>query len=137
METVQAFIDSWTEDPLNTKPIFMSLLNELTGKANAVVEFHQRPCISHSLRGLFSNGQDRPLFVMIDVIDDDPKARWLSVCFYGDMIDDPDEMGDLIPGGLLGADGHCFDISEADEPLTQYVRMRIQQAYTRGASQPG
>jgi hypothetical protein len=135
METVQAFIDSWTEDPLNTKPIFESLLNDLAAKEKAVIEFHQRPGISHSLRGLFDDRQDRPLFVMIDVIDDDPKARWLSVCFYGDMIDDPDEMGDLIPGGLLGADGYCFDISEADGPLTQYVRQRIQQAYAHGANQ--
>jgi hypothetical protein len=68
---------------------------------------------------------------MIDVIDDDPKARWLSVCFYGDMIQDPDEHGDFIPEGLLGADGHCFDIDEADESLLQYVRARIQEAYVR------
>jgi hypothetical protein len=38
---------------------------------------------------------------MVDVIDDDPEVRWLSVCFYGEMITDPDEAGELIPEGLL------------------------------------
>jgi len=66
---------------------------------------------------------------MIDVIDDDPNERWLSVCFYGDMVQDPDELGDLIPGGLLGSDGYCFDISEADDRLASYVSQRIQEAY--------
>ena len=66
---------------------------------------------------------------MLDVIDDDPGHRWLSVCFYGDMITDPDELGDLIPGGLLGSDGYCFDISEEDDALREYVGVRIQEAY--------
>ena len=44
------------------------------------------------------------LFAIIDVIDDDPQARWLSVCFYGDMITDPEGRGEVIPGGLAGAD---------------------------------
>ena len=50
--------------------------------------------------------------------------------FYGDTIADPDEEGDLIPEGLLGDDGYCFDLVEADETLTAYVRNRIQEAYT-------
>ena len=66
---------------------------------------------------------------MIDVIDDDPKERWLSVCFYGDTIIDPDEEGDLIPEGLLGDDGYCFDLVDADKFLMTYVRQRIQEAY--------
>jgi hypothetical protein len=39
---------------------------------------------------------------MIDVIDDDPTARWLSICFYGDTIEDPVELADFIHEGLLG-----------------------------------
>jgi hypothetical protein len=70
---------------------------------------------------------------MIDVIDDDPKQRWLSVCFYGDMIEDPDELGDLIPEGLLGADGYCFDITESDDSLEEYVRKRMNEAYKSAA----
>ena len=83
------------------------------------------------MRGIHESQNDTPLFVMIDVIDDDSKARWLSVCIYGDMIEDPDELGDLIPQGLLGSDGYCFDIIESDEFLKEYVCERIQEAFEK------
>ena len=133
MVKIQSFIDGWTDDTAGIKPAFISLYKDLMEKDQATIEFHERPGISYSLRGIHNNGGDRPLFVMIDVIDDDPKARWLSVCFYGDTIKDPEELGDLIPEGLLGADGYCFDISEPDEQLLTYVGQRIQEAYTFGA----
>ena len=129
MEKIDAFIDNWKEDALGLKPAFVSYFEDLKALANADIEFNERPGISYSLRGMHKNGHDRPLFVMIDVIDDDPKERWLSVCFYGDTIADPDEEGDLIPEGLLGDDGYCFDLVEADESLTAYVRQRIQESY--------
>ena len=129
METVKRFINAWLDDSLNTKPIFHHLLKSLLEKEKVSLEFIERPGISFSLRGTHENQNDRPLFVMIDVIDDDPKARWLSVCFYGDMIEDPDQRGDLIPEGLLGSDGYCFDIIESDEPLKDYVGKRMQEAY--------
>ena len=129
MEKIQAFIDAWTDDEPKLKPVFVSLFQALQDKSQADIEFHERPGISYSLRGLRGERNTRPLFVMIDVIDDDPAQRWLSVCFYGDMIQDPDERGDLIPEGLLGEDGYCFDISEADDQLVSYVGQRIQEAY--------
>jgi ligand-binding sensor protein len=129
MQKVQKFIAGWTEDLLNLKPVFLSLLDDLKQKSSVVIEFHERPGITYSLRGIHQDQKDRPLFVMIDVIDDDPKVRWLSVCFFGDTIEDPDEHGDLIPGGLLGSDGYCFDITESNEPLEQYIGQRIQEAY--------
>jgi len=130
MEKVQQFLDAWTDDSLEMKLIFLALFQDLLKMAEAGIEFHDRPGISYSLRGIRKNQKDRPLFVMIDVIDDDPEQRWLSVCFYGDMIQDPDELGDLIPEGLLGADGYCFDITEADEYLKAYVSKRIHEAYS-------
>jgi hypothetical protein len=129
MEAIQRFLEEWTEDPLGTKAIFADFLKLLTELEAATLEFHQRPGVSHSLRGVGAEGSQRPLFVMIDVIDDDPSQRWLSVCFYGDSIEDPEERGDLIPGGLLGADGYCFDMEEADTALTAYVRDRIREAH--------
>jgi hypothetical protein len=134
MEIIQSFIDAWTDDAVGIKPAFVSLYENLLGKDQAKIEFHERPGITYSLRGIHDARGDRPLFVMIDVIDDDPAARWLSVCFYGDTIEDPEELGDLIPGGLLGADGYCFDISEADDRLITYVGQRIQEAYSFGMS---
>jgi len=129
MQRVEKFIDDWKDDTLGLKPVFASYFHDLQGKANAEIEFNERPGISYSLRGMHKNRKDRPLFLMIDVIDDDPKERWLSVCFYGDTIKDPDEAGDLIPEGLLGDDGYCFDLDDADETLVAYVRQRIQEAY--------
>ena len=131
-EQVQKFIGNWSDDALGVKPIFMSFYQDLRNKAEAEIEFYERPGISYSLRGIQQNDNSRPLFVMVDVIDDDPKRRWLSVCFYGDTIKDPDELGDLIPGGLLGSDGYCFDITESDNHLHEYIRQRIQEAYEIG-----
>lgn len=130
MKKIQDFIDAWTDDEPEMKPVFVSLFQALQDKAQADIEFHERPGISYSLRGLRKDRNERPLFVMVDVIDDDPGQRWLSVCFYGDMIQDPDELGDLIPEGLLGADGYCFDISESDARLAAYVKQRIEEAYS-------
>ena len=45
---------------------------------------------------------------MVDIIDDDPADRWLSVCFYDELVDDPKGLGDEVPGGLLGEDAKCF-----------------------------
>lgn len=134
MEAVRNFIDEWREDPLGTRETFKTMYQDLLKMDAAGIEFNERPGISYSLRGIHKNQTDRPLFVMIDVIDDDPKERWLSVCFYGDMIQDPDELGDLIPEGLLGSDGYCFDISEADNALSEYVQQRIQEAYANAVS---
>jgi hypothetical protein len=129
MQAVDAFIEDWQEDTLGLKAAFISYFEDLKQLADIDIEFNARPGISYSLRGLHKNGNGRPLFVMIDVIDDDPKQRWLSVCFYGDTITDFKGEGDLIPEGLLGDDGYCFDLVEADESLTAYVRQRMQESY--------
>jgi hypothetical protein len=129
MEQVQRFLDEWANDALGTKPVFRFLFEELRGRAGVRLEWVARPGISFSLRAAHENQKDRPLFVMLDVIDDDPEERWLSVCFYGDMVSDPDELGDLIPGGLLGSDGYCFDVSEGEQPLKDYIGSRIQEAF--------
>jgi hypothetical protein len=134
MEEVYKFLSEWTEDALGTKPIFLSLLENIMAKEDIEVAFNARPGISYSLRGVQKQRKDRPLFVMIDVIDDDPKQRWLSVCFYGDMINDPEDLGDLIPGGLLGSDGYCFDLTDSDEENKVYVGKRIQEAYEKACN---
>ena len=131
MEKMQRFIDEWTRDSLGTKPVFRSLYRELEEMNKVTLTWVDRPGISYSLRASHENQKDRPLFVMLDVVDDDPDARWLSVCFYGDMVSDPEEFGELIPGGLLGSDGYCFDISTRDEDLVEYVGTRIREAFEK------
>jgi len=125
------FLEGWTNDPQDMKGAFIRLKERMSGKEHVTFTFISRPGVSYSLRAAMDNlgERERPLFVMIDIIDDDPENRWLSVCFYDDMVDDPDEKGDFVPGGLLGEDGLCFDLDEHDEALISYVGQRIDEAH--------
>ncbi|XPV76306.1 MAG: hypothetical protein ACNI27_17105 [Desulfovibrio sp.] len=128
MQEILSFLESWNVDPSGAKPVFTKFYEWLNAQQDVTISFMSREGVTHSMRGTHKNQDGRPLFVMVDVIDDDPEDRWLSVCFYGDMITDPDEQGDIVPGGLLGSDGHCFDVSEPDAELVEYVFGRIQEA---------
>ncbi|MFP3870116.1 MAG: hypothetical protein ACLFVT_04440 [Syntrophobacteria bacterium] len=130
MEEMEKFLQEWTSDPTGSKEILVRFYERLRAKKDVALDFKARPGVTYSLRAAHANRTDHPLFVMVDVIDDDPDNRWLSVCFYGDMITDPHQLGDLIPDGLLGEDGYCFDITESDEDLIAYVENRIEEAYT-------
>lgn len=124
---LESFIAEWTVDPAGTKGVFVEFMKKLESMADTEIQFNARPGISYSMRGVKTTQDKRPLFVMVDVIDDDPADRWLSVCFYGDSISDPDDRGDLVPGGLLGEDGHCFDAEDAE--MAEYLAERIEEAY--------
>jgi len=89
-----------------------------------------RPGISYSLRARAkTENEEGTLITMIDIVDDDPDNRWLSVCFYGDCVTDSEEEGDLVPGGLLGEDGYCFDLYENNQNTIAYLEQRIDEAY--------
>ena len=124
------FLEGWTNDPHDMKSAFIRLKERMSGREHVTFTFISRPGVSYSLRAAMDNlGEgERPLFVMIDIIDDDSENRWLSVCFYADMIDDPDEKGDFVPEGLLGEDGCCFDLYENDEDMILYIEQRIDEA---------
>lgn len=130
-QKMKEFLDQWSNEDI--KSAFVSLAEHLTAYADLELDFKARPGVSYSLRGK-RQGQDRELMVMADVIDDDPEARWLSVCFFADMISDPAEAGDIVPGGLLGHDGYCFDILSADASELDYVLQRVQEAYEQAIS---
>ena len=55
---------------------------------------------------------------------------FLSVCFYQEEINDPDELGDAIPGGLFNEDGYCFDLEPDDGDLAGYLSKRISEAHS-------
>jgi hypothetical protein len=124
------FLRKWSTDTKNIKRAFIELKTHIVSKPNLMISFKSRPGVSHSLRASIvdSDEKEEKLITLVDVIDDDPDNRWLSVCFYADNINNPDEEGDLIPGGLMGKDGYCFDLFENDETMVSYLKERIDEA---------
>ena len=127
---IEAFLEAWGQEKQPMCNRFRMLYQELVSMDGVTINFVARPGVSYSMRPKHRNQKERELFAIVDVIDDDPQDRWLSVCFYGDMISDPKERGELIPGGLAGSDGYCFDMYEDDETLTLYLIDRIKEAGT-------
>ncbi len=129
MNAIEAFLHNWTETGSGTRKAFTELYHHLKTLADTTLDFNERPGVSYSLRPRHRNQSERSLFAMVDVIDDNPDERWLSVCFYGEMVSDPDEAGDLIPEGLLGEDGYCFDLYEYDPDEIEYLKQRLSEAH--------
>ena len=125
MSELDAFIADWQDDPNGVKAAFLRLKKVLESLNEATVSFIPRPPASYSLRAEPPRG--RPVITMVDVASLDGE-RFLSVCFYADTITDPDERGDLIPGGLLSKDGYCFDVDSDDADAVAYVEARIFEA---------
>lgn len=126
LQAIDDFLATWEATPEGNKAGFVRLKERLAAQQGAVLEFHPRPGVTYSLRASVA-GQSRPLYVMVDVIEDEP--RWLSVCFFGDMISDSEERGAFVPGGLLGNDALCFDLEVCDEEMLTYVEARINEAH--------
>jgi hypothetical protein len=133
LKGLEELLSKWKDGASRIKEAFLRLKRYLEGLSETKLSFKARPGVSYSLRAAHEKQRDRQLFVMVDIIDDDPSNRWLSVCFYRDMINDPDQRGDEVPGGLLGQDACCFDIDEWDEELLSYVEARIGEAHSRAS----
>jgi len=131
-KTIEAFLMAWKDDSEDVKQGFVRLKNSLTAQAGVTLEFHPRPGLTYSLRASHPQ-HSRPLLAMIDVIEDQP--RWLSVCFFGDMIQDPEERGAFVPGGLQGEDALCFDLDTCTEEELAYVEARIAEACRSAANE--
>lgn len=129
MSELTTFIEEWKDNDTKTRQAFIELVEHLEAMSDTTLDFNARPGVTYSLRPRHAAQEKRPLFGMVDVIDDDPDERWLSVCFYGEMITDPDETGDMVPEGLLGEDAHCFDIYEYDADDMAYVKARLTEAH--------
>jgi hypothetical protein len=130
---LDALLSQWTDNDQQSKKTFQHFQDHLVRKPDLTFDFVARPGVSYSLRARHRRQNQRPLFAMIDIIDDDPSERWLSVCFFGEMISDPDEIGDFVPEGLLGEDAHCFDIEAWDDDLVGYVTARLDEAYEKAS----
>lgn len=127
---IERFIADWTEKGDGpARRALRLLLTRLDFLGDTEVEFVARRGVSHSLRVRREGQTGRPLFMLVDVVGQEPAERWLSVCFYGDAIHDPEEKGNLVPGGLLGEDGLCFDVDGEDAGLLEYVARRVEEAH--------
>jgi hypothetical protein len=134
MEANQAlaqFIEDWTETEASNKKAFLDFKDYLAAQENVTLDFIPREGVTYSLRAAHGNQKERSLFVMVDVIEDQP--RWLSVCFYGAMVTDPEERGDFVPEGLLGEDAICFDVEAYDASLQAYIKGRLDEAAAAAA----
>jgi hypothetical protein len=127
-EQVQTMLQAWQQDPMNMKQTFIDYAEWLAAQEGVRLEYKARPGVSYSLRATHANQSTRPLFVLVDIVDDEPEARWLSVCFYADMVNDPEELGDFVPQGLMGEDACCLNLDEDNNDLRAYVRARIEEA---------
>lgn len=125
---LQRFLDDWKEDVNNIKGFFEAVYKQLAALDGLELEYKGRPGVSHSLRARHKAQKTRLLFVLVDVIDDDPAARWLSVCFYADLVTDPEDRGDIVPGGLMGEDACCFDMEQTDDASMAYLQARLSEA---------
>lgn len=129
IKEVSDLLNSWTTDNNGMKGAFTEIVSLLESLEGLAYSFKSRPGITHSLRANVDNNGEEKILTMLDVIDDDPENRWISICFYAETITDPDEEGDLIPGGLLGEDGYCFDLFENDKDSVSYLKDRITEAH--------
>jgi hypothetical protein len=129
-----AILDSWQDDQQKIKTSFLKIKASLLERKNIFLDFNSRPGVSYSLRANLKGlgSEKKSLFALIDIIDDDPENRWLSICFYVETITDPENIGNLIPQGILGEDGYCFDLYAFDESLLSYVAERMEEAYSHG-----
>ena len=132
-QEIESFFKGWKGDMQPMRDWFQLLYKELLSMKGVSLTFVSRPGVSYSIRPVHENQTKRDKFAIIDVIDDDPEDRWLSVCFYEDMITDPNELGELIPGGLSGSDGYCFNMYDNDEAVGRNLLERLKEAGTMAA----
>jgi hypothetical protein len=126
-QLLDTFITEWNDSPEKNRDTFLRFKEYLSKKDGVTLNFIARPGVTYSLRAVHKAQREKKLFVMVDVIED--VTRWLSVCFYGDMITDPGEKGDFVPGGLMGEDAICFDLEEQDQALIKYIEERLDEAW--------
>lgn len=125
---MEEFLKNWQIDPLEAKPAFLEYKELIENSPGVKTEFLARPGISFSLRATNPQNKNRNILALVDVVDDEPDNRWLSVCFYADSVTDPDEAGDFVPQGLLGEDALCFNLDENDPEIKKYIKERLAEA---------
>jgi len=129
MDGLETFLAGWSDGPSRTREAFLRLRDFLARLPGTSFAYRGRPGVSHSLRAARAGQSGRPLFAIIDVIDDDPAARWISACMYADLARDPADLATPVPAGILGEDALCYDLEDYDPELLAYVEERLAEAH--------
>ena len=133
--TLEEFLDEWPPEQAGLKTSLLTYREGVLALPGVRESFLARPGISYSLRWDLDPrpaGRRRPLFNMLDVVPLGGTEMMLSVCFYQDEINDPEELGNAIPQGLYGETGYCFDIETADARMVAYCLERAAEAHAAG-----
>ncbi len=130
---VDEMLATWTVDPMHMKSTFIAFKDWLAAQDGVTLDYKARPGVSFSLRAAHARQEKRSLFVLVDIVDDEPENRWLSTCFYADMVNDPEELGDFVPEGLMGEDACCLNLDEDDDAMRAYMRQRLEEAAAAAA----
>lgn len=128
---IELFLKEWQEKGQKIEKVYRELYETISDLEGVEFSFSGRAGVSYSLRPTHPALRERQFFAIFDVIDDDPDDRWLSICFYSDFITDPEERGEVIPGGLAGGDGYCFDVYSFDDETLEYLKTRLVEAYKK------
>lgn len=129
--SLEEFLEQWPSAEAGLKKSLLAYRQGVLGLPGVAESFLPRPGVSYSLRWDLEpkpQGRAKPLFAMADVVPLGGDELMLSLCFYGDDISDPEELGNFIPGGLYGENGHCFDLEGDDPELVAYCLARAAEA---------
>ena len=136
--TLEQFLEQWPSAEAGLKKSLLAYRQGVLDMQGVGESFLPRPGVSYSLRWDLDpkpEGREKPLFAMADVVPLGEEELMLSLCFYGDDISDPDELGNFIPDGLYGENGHCFDLEGDDPDLVAYCLQRAAEALAAAKAQ--
>ena len=72
------FLENWTTDPNNAKDAFVRFKDFLLTTPDVRFDFKARPGVSYSLRAANAKNDERPLFVLVDVVTNPKPAGFPS-----------------------------------------------------------
>jgi hypothetical protein len=128
-EKLAGLVSKWPSGQESLKQAFLDLAAEADDGSGVTYDLIARPGVSYSLRAQAPNpDRGRPVFFLVDVVVSEKDPWFLSVCFYADEVDDPDQLGDAVPQGLFDETGYCFDVEDFDNDLMTYLKARVNEA---------
>ena len=118
------FLTAWKEHAPDLRALFVEIVRRLETVSGMMLDFHAHDHAGNSLRALLP-GLHRPLVALLEISDETDSPDSFAIRFYEDTLDDPRELGDWIPRGLLGEDARSFSIGRNQPALADYVLAQL------------